>query len=1325
MHCRGLTCYTRMNRAGTRVLWEKVRFHLWRRTLIGYNAGLSVDCSAISGKREAPVKGSSWPAQAPSEEDTGMHNETPGRARFLLLVMCFTTSAYGQATWYVDDDAPFSGDGTNWATAFKHLQDALAVAVSGDEIRVAAGTYKPDEDEAGNVTPGDREATFQLVNAVSLKGGYAGLTNPDEPDDRKIELYETVLSGDLAGNDRAGFVEYEGNSYHVITVSETDDTTVLDGFTVRAGNANGICDYDFVLPCAGGGLCHDNGDLAVRSCTFTENMATRGGGLYTEDGRLDLYRCTFANNSAVYGGGMRNNRSLLTLTACAFINNEAPWGGGFINEDSPQTTMIGCTFDSNTATGFALGGGMRNWTSNLMAIDCKFIGNSASGTTANGGGLFNCGNDIGKTLTLIACEFADNTAKVGGGLWSGPALEGVDTLINCTFRNNTASEIGGGIYRSGPTSAFLANSTFLGNSAGDRGGGMWNSRGSNASLINCAFSGNTAALHGGGMSSQDASPLAVNCTFSGNWAGLNGGGLYNTHDSNPTLINCVLWSNSDGGGLDELAQIHMEGGAPIIHHTCLQGWTGLLGGSGNTGNDPLLVDADGNDDIPGTLDDDLRLSAASPAIDAGIGLALADDRMDLDGDGDTGELTPLDLAGLPRFIDIVAAPDTGAGPAPVVDMGAYEHAVDCNSNGIPDDLDIAGESSLDCDRNGIPDECQVSPDCNGNGTCDGQDIAGGTSQDCNGNGVPDECGEDCNGNGFADTCDIASGSSDDCNNDGIPDECLTRAIDCNANGLVDECETADGLSPDDNSNGVPDECEPPVLYVDHTATGIANGTGWTDAFDDLQDALAVAERSAGLVNEIWVAAGVYTPDRATGNRLESFHLVNGIALLGGFAGYETARDQRDFVANETILSGDLVGNDMGGLGDLSRVDNAYHVVIAKEVGETTVLDGFTVAWGHATPLSPVDRDRGGGMWNNGTPIIKNVTFHRNWAVGEGGGLYNNGDPTLSNCVFDENASDDWGGGMFNDGIRSPVPASPLISRCRFTGNTGNRGGGLALTWADTEPWLVDCKFLGNTARVYGGGLYNDNNAHPRLINCTFSGNATLSDRAGGGGMANFNSDATLVNCTFAGNTAANPDSPGGMMADTSYGGTTTLTNCIFWGNSNAQGVDESAQLSVGYFGTVAINSTCIQGLTGAFGGVGNIGDDPRFMDADGADDLPGTEDDNLRLLQGSRCIDAGDNTAVTISGDLDGFLRFVNDPRTQDTGNGMPPIVDMGAYEFRPGDCGHDGDVDHHDLADFNACLLGPTDEPPLACECFDLDGDGRVDLGDFATFQVAFTGQR
>ncbi|MFH0980366.1 MAG: thrombospondin type 3 repeat-containing protein [Planctomycetota bacterium] len=72
--------------------------------------------------------------------------------------------------------------------------------------------------------------------------------------------------------------------------------------------------------------------------------------------------------------------------------------------------------------------------------------------------------------------------------------------------------------------------------------------------------------------------------------------------------------------------------------------------------------------------------------------------------------------------------------------------IDCNSNGIGDDQDIANGTSEDCNGNAIPDEC---------------DIAEGTSADCDGNGVPDECEADFDGDGLIDACDP------DIDNDGV------------------------------------------------------------------------------------------------------------------------------------------------------------------------------------------------------------------------------------------------------------------------------------------------------------------------------------------------------------------------------------------------------------------------------------------------------------------------------------------------------------------------------------------------------------------------------
>jgi len=191
--------------------------------------------------------------------------------------------------------------------------------------------------------------------------------------------------------------------------------------------------------------------------------------------------------------------------------------------------------------------------------------------------------------------------------------------------------------------------------------------------------------------------------------------------------------------MDVSAQIHDEMSASQVNYSDIQGcWTG--GGGNNICADPLFVDADGPDDVVGTEDDDLRLTAGSPVIDAGDTTALPLDEFDCDGDGNTVERLACDLDGNPRILDDPATADTGIPGSSVVDMGAYEFSADCNSNAIPDECDIACGTtgvpcdlpdcglSADCNANDIPDECDIA-ECAGNPAC----------ADCNSNGVPDEC----------------------------------------------------------------------------------------------------------------------------------------------------------------------------------------------------------------------------------------------------------------------------------------------------------------------------------------------------------------------------------------------------------------------------------------------------------------------------------------------------------------------------------------------------------------------------------------------------------
>jgi hypothetical protein len=265
---------------------------------------------------------------------------------------------------------------------------------------------------------------------------------------------------------------------------------------------------------------------------------------------------------------------------------------------------------------------------------------------------------------------------------------------------------------------------------------------------------------------------------------------------------------------------------------------------------------------------------------------------------------------------------------------------------------------------------------------------------------------------------------------------------------------------------------------------------------------------------------------------------------------------------------------------------------------------------------------------------------------------------------------------------------------------------------------VNCRFLGNRATNGVCGAMENTNSSPTLVNCIFSGNQSTYD---GGALANYqgSENTKVINCTFGGNVAG---TVGGAISMDSTA--LTLTNAILWGNSDSDGSTQDSQLTI-FSGTPGVNDCIVQGWTGSLGGTGNSGSDPLFVDAAGADATAGTTDDNLRLGSRSPAIATGDtaalppdtadlnanaNTAEATPLDLDGGLRVVHG------------IVDMGAYEFIPGDFDRDGDVDLADFGYFQGCFNGPN--RPYAttpCADADFDADEDADLVDFGRFQGCF----
>jgi phosphotriesterase-related protein len=467
---------------------------------------------------------------------------------------------------YVDDDAAGANDGSSWENAYVYLQDALTDANSAEkpvEIRVAQGAYKPHQSRMPINEFFWRSTSFELINEVVLKGGYAGIKELD-PNAREIGLYETTLSGDLYSDDAqvADPCDLQDeptraeNSFHVVIANGINETTILDGFNITGGNADGPEYFNFCF----------------------------GGGMYNQDSNPTLINCTFNGNTSSYGGGIFNSyNSSPILTDCNFSENLAITGAGMHNFVECNPILTNCFFSGN------LGGGVANsYNSNPILTNCTFSENSAG----LGGGMDNRGNS---SPTITNCTFSGNSAWGGGGMYNDTDCNPI--LTNCTFRRNLARSGGGGIENCENSSPILTNCTFIQNSAENYGGGMDNMIDSNPIMTNCIFSTNTAEDDGGGVCNFASSPVLINCTFAQNSAE-NGNAIgsdivYDYHRIDPNnmeLINCILW---DGGN-----EICNEYGSPTIITYCnIQGGKAnifdhsetVIWGEGNIDVDPEFV----------------------------------------------------------------------------------------------------------------------------------------------------------------------------------------------------------------------------------------------------------------------------------------------------------------------------------------------------------------------------------------------------------------------------------------------------------------------------------------------------------------------------------------------------------------------------------------------------------------------------------------------------------------------------------------------------------------------------------------------------------------
>jgi hypothetical protein len=176
-----------------------------------------------------------------------------------------------------------------------------------------------------------------------------------------------------------------------------------------------------------------------------------------------------------------------------------------------------------------------------------------------------------------------------------------------------------------------------------------------------------------------------------------------------------------------------------------------------------------------------------------------------------------------------------------------------------------------------------------------------------------------------------------------------------------------------------------TIFVNQNAWGENDGTSWQDAFRSLQSACeAAALFPEDVPKEIWIASGTYTPGTSEN---DYFMLTPNTSYIGGFAGNETAKSQRNVEANKVTVSGNLGAGRMSRNlfsysdfmfrsinGDLAFEDLTFTDAMGA-LGTVSIEGNFVISNSHFSEIrNPLDV-RGGRLDLNSIVLLKDSTFH--------------------------------------------------------------------------------------------------------------------------------------------------------------------------------------------------------------------------------------------------------------------------------------------------------------------------------------------------------------
>ena len=374
------------------------------------------------------------------------------------------------------------------------------------------------------------------------------------------------------------------------------------------------------------------------------------------------------------------------------------------------------------------------------------------------------------------------------------------------------------------------------------------------------------------------------------------------------------------------------------------------------------------------------------------------------------------------------------------------------------------------------------------------------------------------------------------------------------------------------------------IYVNHEATGHNSGVNWENAYRDLNDAL---NRSAGgCGSEVWVAEGVYSPGNSTS---DTYQIPDNVEVYGGFEGTETSRDQRNWMAHQTILSGYIDEDSFG---------NSVQSETVVTMGNNTLLDGFMIQAGEYQGIlgknsdftvrncDLVDNEQIGIYSENGDLTVEwcevaNSGFQGLYHVGNSGTR-----AIIKNCRIYNNLKD----GIYTSNSNLHIINS-LIYQNGLAGDSDNPYYGVDLLNSHPDLLLCNNTIVSNM----NGGVHAVGGNLPQILNCIIWNNADKQ-------LAGFNADSAAFNSCIQDcndinfNISVDPGFAYGKLS---------------LGNTNYHLAYDSPCIDAGD-GVTDVNDFDIDGQTRVYGDFVDIGAD-EAVSCDGvltADDIYDSQDRN-------------------------------------------------------------------------------------------------------------------